>query len=258
MTTHTLSPQALETIQQYLHFPINGETFAIPYYNNRRAKVRAGLRAMIGKGSIDDIREELDIVCLKQHVDTQTLSAEQAKKLLVDHNIGIDCSGFVYHVLNNEYLAQKKGTLASHIRFPKTYNLFRSLIRRWRVIENINVELLASDDNSSIVSLSDVLPGDMIVIIDAGYTGAVDHVILIESVDKAGDLTVNLHLVHSFRWSSETNTQHGVRRGEIHVHDISKPLLQQEWVEQGKSGKDNETFRRATEAKRVEIRRISH
>ncbi len=258
MTTHTLSPQALDTIQQYLSFPVGPASIAVPYYNNRRSKVRAGLRVTVGKGSLSEMQEELEIICLKGYKKKETLTEESAKKLLVDNGIGIDCSGFVYYVLDSEYQAQKKGSLKSHIRFPKTYNLFRALIRRWRVIENLNVELLASDLNSDVVALTDVMPGDMIVIIDAGYAGTVDHVMLIESVEKAGDLTVQLHLVHSFAWSSDGATHHGVRRSEIHVHDISKPLLQQEWVEQGKSGKENETFKRAMEAKRVEIRRLKN
>lgn len=256
MTTHTLSPQALATIDQYLHFAVGPASVAVPYYNNRRNKVRAGLRVTVGKGSLSEIQEEVDIICLKGYIKKETLTEESAKKLLVDNGIGIDCSGLVYYVLNSEYQAVKKGSLKSHIRFPKTFNLFRALIRRWRVIENINVELLASDLNSQVIALSDVMPGDLITIIDAGYAGTVDHVMLVESVEKAGDLVVNIHLVHSFAWSSDGALHHGVRRNEIHVHDISKPLLQQEWVEQGKSGKENETFKRAMEAKRVEIRRM--
>jgi hypothetical protein len=256
MTTHTLSPQALATIEQYLHFPIGPVRIAIPYFNNRRNKVRAGLRVTVGKGSLSEIQEEIDIICLKGYIKKETLTEESAKKLLVDNGIGIDCSGFVYYVLDSEYKATKQESLKKHIHFPKTFNLFRALIRRWRVIENINVELLASDLNSDTVGLTDVMPGDMIVIIDAGYAGTVDHVMLVESVEKAGDLVVHIHLTHSFAWSSDGALHHGVRRSEINVQNISKPLLEQEWTEQGKSGKENETFKRAMEAKRVEIRRM--
>ena len=51
----TLSASALKIINDYLHLPIPGHDVVCPYYNNRRANLRAGLRALIGKGNPEDI-----------------------------------------------------------------------------------------------------------------------------------------------------------------------------------------------------------
>lgn len=258
MTTQTLSPLAQQVAEQYLHFPLReGVTFPIPYFNNKRVQVRAGLRVMIGKGSVREIKEELEIICLKHKKQISTITSDEARALLIADGIGIDCSGFAYYVLDAQIRATSQSTLASRITFPHTWNPLRRLIRRWRVIENINVETFADDRNSTAISLRDVAPGDYITIIDAGYTGAIDHIMIVEAVDRAEDLPICIHLIHAFAWSSEGQTDHGVRRGLIHITDISKPLLEQTWEEKGKKEKDNETYKRATEAKRVEIRRIT-
>lgn len=252
----TLSIEAQNVINQYLNFPIGNITVSIPYFNNKRTKVRAGLRVLIGKGSPEDIKEEVEIICLKNKINKQNITKNEAKKILIDNQIGIDCSGFVYHVLNAEMKAQGKEELKTKLRFPNTTNIIRKIIRHFRAIENIDVKLFASDKNSQLVELKNIQPGDMIVLIDAGYAGTVDHIMLVESIEYKEGQPIKIQLVHSFAWSSDGPLNHGVRRAEINIIDIAKSILEQKWIEQEKNDKHNETLKRAKEAKRVEIRRI--
>ena len=81
----------MDIIEAYLHMPIGKHTVACPYMNNKKTKVRAGLRVHLGKGSVEDIVQEIAIIARKKHVDLASLSQEEVKKFLVDNAIGIDC-----------------------------------------------------------------------------------------------------------------------------------------------------------------------
>src|SRR3989344_4173036 len=102
MQTKTLSKNALDVMEQYLHLPFAKQHISCPYFNNKRSGIRGGLRALIGKGSPEEIAEEAKILAMKEHVLLNTLANDALKQFLVNHTIGIDCSGFVYHVLAAE------------------------------------------------------------------------------------------------------------------------------------------------------------
>ena len=65
----TLSSQTQKVIHDYLHLPIGGVFVNCPYYNNRRTGMWAGLRVLIGKGSVDDIVEEAMLIALREKID---------------------------------------------------------------------------------------------------------------------------------------------------------------------------------------------
>jgi hypothetical protein len=143
MNTRLTSEKALTVIDQYLHFRYDGATTNVPYYNNSRKAVRAGLRGALGKGSPRDIFDETDIAMAREKISKSggnagmtpsrgaiqgviaggsfipdKLSDSALKHFLVDHTIGIDCSGFVYYVMNAEFSAQNKGSIDRHLTFP--------------------------------------------------------------------------------------------------------------------------------------------
>src|SRR3989344_7608981 len=105
----TLSKEALEVLKAYE---------GVPYYNNAHKKVRLGLRALIGKGTPEEVSDEALLYSLREKVDLKTLTPELRKKFLIEHNIGIDCSGLAYHVLDAENKARDKGSLAGHLHYP--------------------------------------------------------------------------------------------------------------------------------------------
>jgi hypothetical protein len=162
-------------------------------------------------------------------------------------------------VLDEQGKSQGKLPLKKRIKFPFVTNPLRKLLTLFRTVENVNVKTLAHDENSTQISLNNILPGDFLVICNSGYAGTIDHVMLIKSVDYKDEtlqIPTTLHLVHSFQWGSDGINKHGARESTIKVIDVNKNILEQEWQEQGKTGLENETYKRATEAEKIELRRL--
>lgn len=226
----TLSSQSLKTINDYLHLPIGSVFVNCPYYNNRRAKVRAGLRALIGKGSVDDIVEEATIIALREKVDLKKLDAQNLKKFLVDSYLGIDCSGLVYHILDAELKARRLGSLKKHLKFPFIKNLFRKLLTILRPVESAGVRTICHEKNCvAIDKIEQIQPGDLIAIIGGGEKQDRNHVLVVHEVTNVGGEVV--HYTHSMQWLGDGEYNHGVRQSEIKITDKNKNLLDQTWLE---------------------------
>ena len=252
--TESLSQKAQDVIASFSQLNI-GPGVQCPYFNNRRSKVRAGLRVTIGKGSPTDIEEEARILSFREHVDLDSLSKKDTAKFLINHNIGIDCSGFAYYVLHAELCATKKKSLSSILSFPGK-NLLRRLLSKMRTVENTNVETLSHSNNSHVIELSNIQPGDMFIILKSGKEHSLDHILLVSEVEKENNTPAKITYVHSFRWSTDGNA-HGVRKGTITITDKNKSFLDQRWEEQGKKNKENETYLRANDAKYFGLHRLN-
>jgi hypothetical protein len=267
MNTRLVSEKSLAVIDQYLHFRFGGATTNVPYYNNSHKAVRAGLRGALGKGSPRDIFDETDIAMAREKISGK-LSDSALKHFLVDHAIGIDCSGFVYYVMNAEYAACGKGSLDRHLTFPYATGLFGRLRAKMRPAENANVATFGHDKNSRIIALKEIKSGDIIVMMDDEQNGNHkkimnrnnrDHILFIHQVDYQNFVPTALSYSHSVAWPSDGTYGHGVRQGKIEILDIHKPLPEQKWIEAEKIGMDavseNYTFTHALKA-RTEIRRM--
>ncbi len=252
MESSTLSQPALKMIAAYEHLPFEHTTVVCPYFINRRQRIRGALRALVGKGSPDDIVEEAVIIALKEKVDLKSLDAEGLKKFLVDHKLGIDCSGFVYYVLDAELRARNMGALKKHLRFPDRMSLLRKLIAKFRPVENTDVGVLVEDTNSAIVSLDRARAGDIITMRGIGQAQDRDHVLLVSAVDASA-----IHYAHAFQWSTDGKYLHGIKKGRIEILDPKKSLLEERWVEAGKIGEDSETYRHAKKTQMIELRRLN-
>lgn len=237
--TERLPKPAQDVIERYLKLPI-GQGIAAPYFNNRRSSVRAGLRATIGKGSPSEIVEEAEILAKREHVELSSLDQKTLTRFLVDHNLGIDCSGFAYHVLKPLFFR-----LPEHTFFLK-YNgsPLRKLIAFIRPAENASVRTFADKKNSKRVTMAEVRAGDIIVrLAKKDDRKRTDHILIVESVDRDDiALPLAINYVHSIAWSADGMYNHGVRRGSIKIKDLYGTLTEQEWTEQGKTGEQNETF----------------
>lgn len=256
----TLSSQSLKTINDYLHLPIGGVFVNCPYYNNRRAGMRAGLRVLIGKGSAEDIVEEAMLIALREKIDLKKLDATGLKKFLVDSHLGIDCSGLAYHLLDAELKSRGLGGLNKHLKFPFIKNPFRKLLTLFRPVESAGVRTISHEQNSVEVKLSDVKPGDLIAILGTGEKQDRNHVLIIHKVTgvpspfegeglPAGKGEVVIHYTHSMQWPSDGQYNHGVRQSEIEIIDKNKNILEQIWFEP-------EALNYARGAKEVKICRL--
>jgi hypothetical protein len=214
--------QALEleiqrVAENYLHFTFNGSpTISIPYANNKSKKRIAGLRAYTGKGSVEDICYELNALSFNTKIDYSAMSAEEFKKFLVEHGLGIDCSGLIYHILDKLCQERNLGKLASNLIFPRKASVIRRIIRKIRPAENTDVLTFTSEANSFSITADKAEAGDIIVFIDDNIKE--NHIALITSVHITNG-KINIEYIHSIALEEDGSWNHGVRKGKLQIHN---------------------------------------
>ncbi|MFH1291654.1 MAG: hypothetical protein ABIH87_00435 [bacterium] len=258
-----LSTNAQNLIKDYISLPFkNVPGVRCPYFNNVRMIQRGQLRVLTGKGTPKEIVEEAKITSIQYGYDIfdvegnccacQENKKGEIKKYLVDHHLGIDCSGFICHVLDHHYLQAKGISLSGNIFIVPTSKILRWIISRLRPVENISVRTFANDANSKpLARISDLRSADLITMLETGPKHKRDHILLITDIKNNV-----IKYAHARAWSGEGKYGNGVAEGEIKIIDPKKGLLEQEWIEFDKSGDKNETYLEAKNAKKLEIRRL--
>jgi hypothetical protein len=240
MPADIISPTSRAVIHKYLALPVGAHP-SCPYFNNKRKKNRGGLRVTKGKGSPEEIAEEARIEALQARIDIDSLPADKLKEFLVKRNLGIDCSGFAYHVLSPKGLViERKG-------------LFGKILARLRPAENVSVLTFADSRNSKAIPVAEAKPGDIITFLGTGPEKTYNHILVITAVDDI-DGAKRISYAHSYAWPSDGAFDHGVREGQILV--TTNNILAGTWKEREKVGTDNYTYTSATEAREVSVRRL--
>lgn len=249
-----LSSQAEKVIENYLNLPfadISG--VRCPYFNNARLGQRGQLKVLVGKGTPQEIVEEAKIIAVqyKQEILKTGVTPEYIRKFLVDHNLGIDCSGFITNVLI-AHLATRGSHLTKKIFITPKTNVLRWLISQLRPVEQMNVKVYADNKNTEIIDdFSKIEAGDLVVMLSTGPKKNHDHILLItETKDNI------LRYAHARAWSSEGRYGHGVSAGTITLNNANKGLLDQTWEEKDELNQNNETYWEARDATVLEIRRL--
>lgn len=251
----TLTKPALEIIEGYKNLPLGDCKVKCPYFNNKRQKQRAGVKSKVGKGTPNEIQQEAKILVKKQGVELSSLTYEQIQQFLVDNNLGIECSGYAYHILNEEIQVRKDKKLKSVLDFSMK-GFIRRFISRVRPVTNTNVELLSNPNNSKKIKLTQIKPADFISIKNFGPDKNRNHILLIKEVEYEHSEPKIITYTHSFRWSKEGKYKHGVRDGTIKIQNLKQGLLDQQWLEKDKKNKKNETYRTAQKGI-LQIRRLN-
>ncbi len=244
--TKRLSPQALEVIDGYSN---------IPYFNNKIVQARMSLRARAGKGSPKDIFDELQTIVKKHHIDASTLSDESRKKLLVDNNLGVDCSALAYHALDAESRGRGQGHLNRHLTFMTGRNPMTKMLSYLRPVENCNVKTFASDTNSRVIALKEVRPGDFITMLGGPDNVDRDHILLIHEAEYAGESPVSIHYSHAVAYPKDGLYGTGLKRGKIDIANPEQGFTKQSWPEDGSAQKAEGILKRAHDSK-TELRRL--
>ena len=256
MESKTLSKKALDLIEQYLHFQIGDAVVNVPYYNNRTRKNRIALRAYVGKGSPEDIRDELEAIILREKIERKSFSNESLKKILVDNNLGIECSGFAYHILEAESGSRNLGTISKHINFIKSYGFMGQILCSIRPVENCDVETFAHNSNSKIIELKDILPGDIITMQSDKSNKERNHILIVREVKYENSTPKQIVYSHSVAYPEDGLYNTGPRNGTIDIVDVDLPITKQNWIEENRQGQDNKLFVRATNSL-TEVRRLN-
>lgn len=255
--TQSLSPAAKKTINDFFHITAGAHTVPCLYYNNKRQQIRAGLRVSIGKGTAKEIETELTILAQRDGINLQTMDEDMIRMFMQKHNIGIDCSGYAYYILQSEITEKTNTSLRKMLSFPHITNPLRKLIPKLRTIENTNVKTFAHEKNSVSVELTEVQPADVITILGGGRNNQWNHILVVTDVRYSDqNIIQELTYTHSYQWSTDGQYHHGVRHGTIQITDPTKSILNQIWTEKEKTGKENETFQKANAATEVSLRRL--
>lgn len=221
----TVHKETLALIDAFLRLPFGADRVAVPYYNNKHRHIRAGLRAWIGKGTPEEILEEAELAALREKRTVKHWTPEEARQFLIEKDLGIDCSGLVFQLLEKESIASGGGHLGGlRGRLHWHGNLLRRIIARIRSTENASVAVLANPKNSKLVTTDDLtllIPGDYFTITNRQSPYMRDHILFVYKIEKElgadGDITkpVRIHFIHSMAWPHDGKYGHGVRVGTI-------------------------------------------
>lgn len=254
MQTYSLSPQALAIINSYENLNIAGKVINCPYFNNRTTNLRGALRVLVGKGTTQEIMDEARIISLRNKFELNDLDEQALVKFLIDHNIGIDCSAFVYYILDAELIATQNKRLKKTLSF-KSKSALRRLITKFRPVENTNV--LVFSENSIEIKLDEVVPGNLLIALGGGIKHDYNHILIITSTtrDDSGKLQ-SLEYTHSYIWKMEGRYTKGIRKGTIEIINPEKPILEQKWTEDEKTAEENETWTYLKGAEKISLTKL--
>ena len=244
----TLSAEALVILDHYLHFKVGTATCSVPYFNNKTIGSRGALAVHVGKGSPLELSHEVRDMLFKNKIAAESLTDETLKKLLVENNLGIDCSGFVYHILNTESISTGKDPLKKSLIFTQARGLFGKMNAALHPAKNSGVLTFADDVNSSIIPITKVTPGDIVTLVGNSGEGERDHILLVHEVMTENSQPKTISYSHSVAYPEDGLYSTGVRQGSITISDPSAPLLSAQWNEQ-------HIFNRAQKSK-TELRRL--
>lgn len=200
---------------QYTHLPIGGKQIPCPYWRNR---LKAGILGPFGgKGTPQQIVQATLSAAQEEKVDLSTLSAEEILKLMSKYHIGVDCSGFVYWMLD-AFDREKGGNGIADDIFCSNAPL-----RPTRA----NVATLANPQSVVPIKLEKARVGD-ILLLNKGR-----HIAIITRIFYEEGKIRKIEYAHS----SSTTEIRGVHKAAIQINNPSLSLKEQKWEEKDQKGK---------------------
>jgi hypothetical protein len=218
-------------VHKYTEFHINGKRVQIPYCivgnkvepsNHPESGRTTKFSNYAGKGTAEQINQALIQSAKKENLDLSTKTSAEITRFMIEQGIGIDCSGFVYNVLNEYFKKTKHITLDEIIfRFPGIMGSVENLLFRNNRVRRCSAEVLTSDLNTIKISkVKDIQPGDMIRLTHPNWAGK--HIAII--VEVSFD---HIQYAHS----SEYTQNKGPHTARINTLFPNEGLEKQEWLE---------------------------
>ncbi len=229
MNTKLLSQKALSIIEQYNNFVFYNAFCSVPYFNNKTKLIRAGLRVNIGKGSPKDIYDELRAFAIKNHIDPNSIDNDSLKKILVDNNIGIDCSAYAYYILNAFSIESSFGQLDKHLKFTYCKGLVGKLRCKLRPLENCDVITMSNDKNSHEIRLDEVNVGDFISFVNSSDDSVRDHIAIVYKVEYQNFKSVKFYITHAAAYPEDGLYGTGTKNSEITITSPDLAISEQIW-----------------------------
>lgn len=211
----SINKEILDFIKDYTDMNICGVIMNCPYWMNKLKAGQIRIRGFLeGKGGACQIQNEL-IKRLSSIRDKSgvTLTRIYLQKFAKRERIGIDCSGFVYRVLEKLVRLKYKGCQVSRLSAVFSGGVRKTNARR----------LTAPEYSIPIDRISDFQLGDMIRMRNGR------HIAVILQVENS-----RIIYAHS---SNGTKIQ-GVHLGTIKIAKADKSLQEQKWLEETKKGEN--------------------
>lgn len=208
---------------------VPGKKVRIPYWRNR---ITCGGLSRIqgpfgGKGTPSQIKTATIDRAKKSAVELSKLTPAQIRKFMNQKRTGLDCSGFVFQVLDFLSPGFWKG-------LKKAPGKSSNPIRRF------NAKALTSKENSvSVKRVEDIEVGDLVPL---SWQGKIDHVLVVIGVGSK-----EIVYVHSSQKTKIT----GPHKGKIEIINSKKGLDKQNWLERNQDGKLVSDFLTSGEARRI-------
>jgi len=210
--------KALEKLYyEYTHLPLGGKKVRCPYWSNRQRILLTG--PFKGKGTPKQILQATIKSAQEHHLDLSKLSAGDIRKFMEHHRIGVDCSGFVYHMA--DALEKERGSKGIEDSIQGV---------KGKGVRKVNAFSLTNDQNSFIIkTVKDVKVGDFIRL-NGGK-----HIAIILRVKRNQDsIPLEVTYSHSGRLSAVT----GVHTARFFVKDLKTGLNGQKWFEKTRKDYD--------------------
>jgi hypothetical protein len=185
-----------------------------PYFRNPRSgRDRWGLTAYSGKGSPQEIEDELRIIEKLENVDFSGMQESEIRDIMRKRKLGIECSGFIVRVLDAWTKEFYKKPVYSLLNFKKSG--LGWLYSKLRPFTHVDVETLVLPKNArEVEDMQSIVPGDII-----RFNTTIDHAIIVTATERDDSSVLRkIHYAHSVLEDSGE----GVKSGLIEVSGTNK------------------------------------
>lgn len=211
-------PRTYKLLQSYLSMDFGRSKVACPYWVNRNLRTGDFLKGPFsGKGTPNQIVSAAIKKANRNNFDILKAKRQDVLAFLKNEKIGVDCSGFVFHIANTLDKEMGGDGIADEI-------VRDSCLPHWRKAWRANADHITNNDHTVNIVVADAAVGDLIRL-----SGG-KHVMIIVDVDR-GRKTITY--AHSSRLLTRVN---GVHLGKISIVSWHKPLQKQQWEEVSSKG----------------------
>jgi len=226
---HAKATRAMrERLGEYINFTVNEKNIKIPYVINQK---RFNIKRSAGKGSPEVIRHELLEMAQENEFDLETHSDAEVFRFMKQQQIGIECSGMVFHVLNAYLLTREIPSLTKLITPTSLFGRIRKSLMPDRWYRNVSADMLTNDKHTVPISdINDIQESDMIRM---GVARPGDHVLIITGITRKNGVITEIEYAHS---SYKRTVRQGPHTAIIKVVDAKKSLQEQQWQEKTPQG----------------------
>lgn len=202
--TRKIPAELAKFIDKYFTLNVAGMKVICPYYMNVGGILKDSVFA--GKGSPVEIENKAKDIF--SHIDLVNKDENFIRSEMSHNDLGIDCSGLVYQILNTWLRdISKKSELKDYLPKSRTFNPRRIISRMIKPQSSVSADMFTSSPISKKIDLKDVQPGDLI------RTRGGKHILFVTEVEYNDTIPTKITFVQSASLYKRT----GVRYGSVEL-----------------------------------------